>query len=503
MDLKKELDQMSNTLFEIESELNNPEYDYLQQKYAIKKAFRKKNLTDKARLLLNIVLKKMGRIPEYPIEQYRTDIVIRRKIQELKNNLALLECSQKKISEISIDEFHDTIVVKKEEMKSLETLKKGYIAIVIESLDKGGMEQVVALLASGFHQRGISVKVLCLNKGGAIAEQLRNLGIEICEFYNNGRKFTKYIKDNPPILVNTHYVKKHIKFLYNKNIPVVEVVHNMYVYYCDHVARVERKNEKYYTKLIAVSQLVRDTYMERIKPSDKIAVIENAAVMREAPQRNRAEVRQALGIPVEGFVLLNIGSIDRRKNQLGIVTAFDIVTQIIDMPVYLVLAGNVQDKEYNEKVLEAINQCDRKDQIIVLPYYYSRVRELYKMADIFVLDSYYEGWSIAATEALYDGLPIIHSMCGSAKELIQDGRYGIIVSNPAGKLDELSNEDIIRKINRFEFDNTQEIASAIIKMLKCNTEWKSKKRLIAKEASELFSIRVMIEKYLEVFNDLN
>ena len=55
------------------------------------------------------------------------------------------------------------------------------------------------------------------------------------------------------------YVKRHIKFLHKEGIPIVEVVHNMYVYYCDHVAEIERENEKYYTKLIAVSEIVKET----------------------------------------------------------------------------------------------------------------------------------------------------------------------------------------------------------------------------------------------------
>lgn len=501
MELNEEVNKMLNILSTIENELCSSEFDDAQNKYAMKKALKAAGLEGKIALFLNIILKKMGRISEYSLDQYRVDLIVRKNIQELKNRLILLECFQYRASELEKDGLFKTDEKKMQKPHLFEKLKNGYIAIIVESLDKGGMEQVVAFLAQGLQNKGIHVRVLCLNRGGVIADQLRSLNIGICEFYNRNSQFKKYIINNPPILANTHYVKRHIKFLYDQGIPVVEVIHNMYVFYCDHATRIERRNEKYFTKMIAVSELVKDTYRIRIKESNKLSVIGNAAIVREEPQKNREQVRKELGIREDGIVLLNVGSIDRRKNQLGIIKAFDIVTKIVDLPLYLVFAGNVQDEEYSYVVRDAILQCHAKKQIILLPYY-SRVRELYQMADIFVLDSYYEGWSIAATEALYEGMPIIHSMCGSARELINNGRYGISISNPAGKVSILSNEEIIMRINRYEFNNTKELVCAILEMVFNIGEWKHRKEMIAEESRQIFSLESMIDNYCMVFENL-
>lgn len=496
----KEISKLKEILEQLETTVNDAEFEKIQYHAAIRCALKKQSIKKNIQLLGNIVLAKLGRIPYCSVDKYRKDMEIRRSIQEIRNQLALLECSKMPIIDPHIETTapEDKIELIQDNV-DVEALKKGYIAFVVNSLDRGGLEQVVGLLAQGFFEKNIPIKILCLDNGGLMAEQLQEKGIEVLVFHGKGYLFKRYIKKNPPILVNTHYVKRHIKFLYKNKIPVIEVIHNMYVYYCEHVARIERKNEKYFTKLIAVSEIVKETYCNRIKQSDKITVIGNAAILRAEPKMNRAEVRKLLGIPQDAYVMLNVGSIDPRKNQVGIVTAFDIVSKLVEVPIYLVFAGNVQDEAYNAKLLKAISECDYKTQIICLSYY-ERIRELYLMADVFVLDSYYEGWSIAATEALYDGLPIIHSKCGSAVELINEGRFGYLISNPAGKMRTLKTAHLQVMIARAEYKNTTELVQTILKAVANREFWMKQRCIIAEEAKKKYSIRHMENRYVEEFN---
>ena len=120
------------------------------------------------------------------------------------------------------------------------------------------------------------------------------------------------------------------------------------------------------------------------------------------------------------------------------------------------------------------------------------------MADVFVLDSYYEGWSISATEALYDGLPIIHSMCGSAVELTNGGKYGMIVPNPAGNLTDINTTKIAQVIERGEYRNTKEVVMAIRIMLENRVYWEHERINIAKESQVIFSVEKMVDKYFKM-----
>ena len=499
LNLDKEIEELEESLARLEKNINDIEFEKNQYHEGIKRAIKKQNIKQNIQLMLNVVLAKMGRIPYCSVDDFRKDMRIRQDIQVMRNQLAALSCSKaivlKDEENYVPKEVHEPSL---EKDIDIEPLKKGYIAIVVNSLDRGGLEQVVGLLAQEFYKKNIPIKVLCLDDGGLMAERLKQVGIEVLIFHGKGHAFKTYIRKNPPSLVNTHYVKRHIKFLHKEGIPIVEVVHNMYVYYCDHVAEIERENEKYYTKLIAVSEIVKETYCNRIKQSDKIAVIGNAAILREEPQKTREEVRAFLGIPQEAYVILNVGSIDPRKNQVGIITAFDIVAKLVEVPVYLVLAGNVQDEAYNNKVLDSISKCEHKTNIICLPYY-ERVRELYQLADVFVLDSYYEGWSISATEALYDGLPIIHSMCGSAVELVGNGMYGMVVPNPAGNLSKIRNLELIEEINRGEIHNTKELVQAIKTMISSKEYWTEKRTEIRWNMQKKYSVDYMIYCYIKLF----
>lgn len=54
-------------------------------------------------------------------------------------------------------------------------------------------------------------------------------------------------------------------------------------------------------------------------------------------------------------------------------------------------------------------------------------------ADVFVLDSFFEGWSLASMEALFAGLPVVLSEVGGAREQIGDTpERGYLVANPLG-----------------------------------------------------------------------
>ncbi len=54
-------------------------------------------------------------------------------------------------------------------------------------------------------------------------------------------------------------------------------------------------------------------------------------------------------------------------------------------------------------------------------------------ADAFVSNSFYEGWSLSASEALWVGVPVVLSETGGARALVGPaGERGVLVPNPCG-----------------------------------------------------------------------
>lgn len=397
--------------------------------------------------------------------------------------------------------FPPTLVKKEYNLPSV--LKNGYIGIMVDSLDKGGLEQVVALLARKFRARGIPVRILCTCKGGAIAQELLEEEFEVQVFDGDVKKFEAYLENNRPMLINTHFTKKMIESVAKKKIPIIEVIHNMYVFQNEISLKNEKELSECYTKMIAVSSIVKEVYEKKVSDAmhDKIEVIGNAADPTKVVGMSREYMRSILKIPQDSLVFINVSSIDSRKNQMGLLKAFEVFNQTIDKNSYLIIVGNTLSDFYNKAVEDQINTITCKNHIIKLSYH-KNVGDLYKVADIFVMQSYYEGWSIAATEALYSGLPLIHTYCGSAKELVDNERNGVVISNPAGDIMEKQADQLMRFMNEIHMENVDELVNAMTKMAMERQAWRRKRGDIASNSILNYNTEKMIDNYIRVFSEV-
>lgn len=52
-----------------------------------------------------------------------------------------------------------------------------------------------------------------------------------------------------------------------------------------------------------------------------------------------------------------------------------------------------------------------------------------KQADAFILSSRYEGYGLVIAEAMYLGIPVIATNCEGAKDILKNGKYGMVVEN--------------------------------------------------------------------------
>ena len=281
------------------------------------------------------------------------------------------------------------------------------------------------------------------------------------------------------------------------------MIHNMYVFFGEDDWKMEREREKYFDKMIAVSDLVKETYMKRHGnvESDKIAVIGNCADENKIYGKKSEFIRSELKIAPQSIVFINVSSVDSRKNQLGLLTAFDMFCKTVNRDSYLILVGNCLSEFYNNEVENYLKELESKEHIIKLNYY-QNIADLYNAADVFVMPSYFEGWSIAATEALYCGLPIIHSKCGSAIELVKNGENGILIENPEKDILTSSKEKLIMDMQKRVPENTEELVFAMKNINDNIDKWREKRGQISFNALRDFSKKKMVTEYLEKFNDI-
>src|SRR5690606_32607564 len=53
------------------------------------------------------------------------------------------------------------------------------VVFEVRSFDRGGLESVVADLATGLARRGVEVAVVCTERGGSEVERVRRAGVEV------------------------------------------------------------------------------------------------------------------------------------------------------------------------------------------------------------------------------------------------------------------------------------------------------------------------------------
>jgi len=117
-------------------------------------------------------------------------------------------------------------------------------------------------------------------------------------------------------------------------------------------------------------------------------------------QEIKATVAKKYNLPDQ--YILNVGTIEPRKNLLLIVQAL----AKIPSAVKLVVVGKKQ--AYAEQVIEEIEKLSLQDRVIFLKDIpFEDLPAIYQLASIFVYPSFYEGFGIPVIEALYGGIPVV------------------------------------------------------------------------------------------------
>lgn len=84
---------------------------------------------------------------------------------------------------------------------------------------------------------------------------------------------------------------------------------------------------------------------------------------------------------------------------------------------------------FEKERLENLIKEWKLEEVVTLWGHQSNPYPYIKAGDIFICSSRSEGYSTAVTEALILGLPLITTLCAGMKELLENGKYGIIVEN--------------------------------------------------------------------------
>lgn len=140
-------------------------------------------------------------------------------------------------------------------------------------------------------------------------------------------------------------------------------------------------------------------------------------------RRDQLPIKQKYNLP-EKFILF-LGTIEPRKNIIGIIEAFKKFHNLQPTSYKLIIAG-AKGWEF-EPVMNLIN---KSDNIQYIGYVEAEDKsELYKMADLFIYPSLYEGFGFPILEAMAAGTPVITSNRSSMPEVSGGAAYLVNPNN--------------------------------------------------------------------------
>jgi glycosyltransferase involved in cell wall biosynthesis len=194
-------------------------------------------------------------------------------------------------------------------------------------------------------------------------------------------------------------------------------------------------------KIIAISEQTKRDIIRYLKvPETKIEVIyqgcHHAFKEQQSPELMEA-VKEKFKLP-ERFVL-NVGTIEDRKNLLNVVKAVN------GTEIPLVVVG--RKTKYYKKIESFLKKNKMEKQVLFLEgVSMDELACLYKLADIFVYPSFFEGFGIPVIEALFSKTVVVTSNTSCLPEA--GGKDSVYV-NPENDLD-------IRAKLKFLWENESE-----------------------------------------------
>lgn len=341
-------------------------------------------------------------------------------------------------------------------MKKSDKENKKRILFVTQTLACGGAETVLVNIANNLSRRGYSVTILCYEKAEVLVPLLDS---NVRYIYKPRREF--------PILRKIPYIKRFYK--YKKAVWEHRVsAKGLYKYYVGKEkydievgflrgaaikivsGSTNKKSKKFawvhtdfklcnpesimdwfnndeeiavaygrMDKIFCVSDKARESFNEVIGLEEKTVTLYNLIPSGTVIEKSYEEI----SLKKEKFTVITVGRLipDKRHERL-LSAAKQLTDEGYDFDVWIVGSGVHED--YLKKYCADNNIRNVTFTGMQLnPYPYMR------KADLFVLSSVREGFALVIPEAMACGLPVLSTSCTGPTEILDNGKYGILVDN--------------------------------------------------------------------------
>lgn len=285
----------------------------------------------------------------------------------------------------------------------------------------GGSERHLLTLLPALRERGVDVSFVGLDDPDGVLEPFyAAVGVPF-ERLSSQRdldpalafRLARTLLSLKPDVVHTHLVHADVYGVLAPGTRIVSTKHNPDPFRAGPFRFAERALTARAAKVIAISEAVRRFCVEQVGlPASKIAVVPYG--LDELPRPWAENPRLELGEPL-------LLAVCRLEEQKGLDIA---VRALADVPgATLLVLGEGPERLALEELASSLGVRDR----VTLPGRVGDVASLYRRADLLVHPARWEGFGLALLEAMLAGRAIVAARAGSAPELVDDGRTGMLV----------------------------------------------------------------------------
>jgi glycosyltransferase involved in cell wall biosynthesis len=318
-------------------------------------------------------------------------------------------------------------------------MKQVKVLHAVEDLNIGGMERVIASIVTGLDPAKYEAHVLCLARGGTIADEMTRLNVHVTilglDNYHHPSQILalyRWLRVEKCHILHTHgyfsSVFTRIAGLFVRIPYMITHVHSDYVDFQKKHLLTEKALSLWTDSVICVSRAVQEWVVEAEKiDRKKTTVIYNGVNLSPTGLPDEAisiALRRALGIPMHDKIFTVIASLTPHKGHHVLLESFKIVSAHHQDATLLIVGDGPLRAE-----LEARTRQLMIDQKVVFAGIRTDVHEYLRISDVCILPSQFrEGLGMALLEAMATGLPVIGTHIGGIPEVVQDGENGFLVS---------------------------------------------------------------------------
>jgi len=307
-----------------------------------------------------------------------------------------------------------------------------------ETVGYGGVERLRLSLAKLLDKEKYSLKIICTQAVGSIADDIRSHNVELIEIgkfksifhFSQHQKVQKIINEYKPHIIHGAVFEGVTMAAVNgflKRVPIIILEetsdpknrswkgHLLMKFFC-----------KLSNKVIGVSAGVVEYLEKELKiKNEKIALIDNGVVIpNPLGAEEKKELKKKFCIQDDEIVVGSVGRMlhDENKRFSDLIKAFG---QLVKkgLKAKLILVGEGPEKRNYQKLVSDLNIEDK----VIFTGYQSEVNKFYEIFDIFSLVSANEAFGLVLAEAMLHKLPIVATRVGGMKYIVDDHKTGFLI----------------------------------------------------------------------------